>query len=64
MGAGLGTAEPLAPGGVNPPVVPAGSGLAKAGPFEGVGCSWSQAPRGCVIKLGAEGFYNVFQYAI
>lgn len=61
MGAELGAAETFGRGGVNPPMVPAGSGLAAAGPFEGVGCTWSQVSRGCVIKLAAEGFYNVLQ---
>lgn len=64
MGAELEDAEPFAQGGVNPPLVPAGSGLAKAGPFEGEGCAWSQPSGGCVIKLAAEGFYNIFQCVI
>lgn len=56
MGAELVAAEQR---GVNPPVVPTGSGLAKAGPFRAVGCAWSQPSRGCIIKLRAEGFYDV-----
>lgn len=60
----LGVARPLAQGGVNPPVVPAGSGLAMAGPVKGVRCMWSQPSEACIIKLGAEGFYSVFQCII
>lgn len=60
MGAELGAAKSFAQSSVNPPVVPAGSKLAKAALFEGVGCTWSQPSGGCCIKLSAEGFYNVF----
>lgn len=59
MGAELVAAEPFAQRGVNPPVVPTGSRLAKVGLFQEVECAWSQPSRGCVIKLRAEGFYNI-----
>lgn len=64
VGAELRATEAFARGSVNPPVVPAGSRLAKAGPFKGVGYTWSQPSGGCVIKLSAEGFYNVFRCVI
>lgn len=38
MGAELGAAKPVSQSSVNPPVVPAGSRLAKVALFEGVGC--------------------------
>jgi len=64
VGSELGATKPFARGSANPPVVPTGSGLAKAGPFQEVGCTWSQPSRGRIIKLGAEGFYNVFRCVI
>lgn len=59
MSAELGVAK-----GVNPPVVAAGSGLAMAGPARRVRFMCSQPSEGCIINLGAEGLYSVFQCVI